>query len=102
MCVLSAAGSDQRCAATSLVGISYVTVQRPCAPPALAQNAIASDQAFCHCSKNCTKKCIGFAADGSAAFGQAPAGRKPDREFSFDNITVGFGDLICSSQASTS
>ena len=39
------------------------------------------------------------------AFGQLPAGLKLGKDFSFDSIAdgdtvIGFGDLICSSQAS--
>src|SRR5215813_2423567 len=42
---------------------------------------------------------MGFVAN-ALAFGQLPAGLMPGKDFSFDSIAVGFGDLICSSQAS--
>ena len=47
---------------------------------------------------------MGFVAN-ALAFGQLPAGLTPGKDFSFDSITdgepvIGFGDLICSSQAS--
>jgi hypothetical protein len=72
----------------------------------LVQNAIASVQAFCHCSINCVQDCMGFiAAIGKAsALAQVPAALTPGRDCSFDIIpdvtVIGFGDLICSSQAS--
>jgi hypothetical protein len=76
--------------------VFYVLFRGHCELAALVQNAIESDQTFCHCSTNC----IGFIVDTSPKFGQLAPGPKPDKEFSFDSIADGFGDLICSSQAS--
>jgi hypothetical protein len=47
---------------------------------------------------------MGFVAN-AFAFGQLPVGLMPGKDFSFDSIAdgdtvIGFGDLICSSQAS--
>ena len=72
----------------------------------MAQNDIASAQAFCHCSASCIQNCMGFIAVCQAfAFGQLPDGLTPGEDFRFDSIAdgelvIGFGDLICSSQAS--
>src|SRR6516225_6043778 len=74
----------------------YVPVRGHCELAALVQNAIASDHIFCHCSTNC----MGFIVDTSPRFGQLPAGLKLDKDVSLDSIADGFGDLICSSQAS--
>ena len=46
---------------------------------------------------------MGFVAN-ALAFGQLPAELTPGKDFSFDSIAdgepaIGFGDLICSSQA---
>jgi hypothetical protein len=78
-----------------------------CGLPALTQNAIASVQAFCHCSANCIQSWKGFIAAvwKASAFGQVLAGLKLDKDFSFESIAdgervVGLGDFICSSQAS--
>jgi hypothetical protein len=56
--------------------------------PPLAQNDIASAQAFCHCSANCIQNCMGFitAIGRASAFGQLPAGLKLGKDFSFDSI----------------
>ena len=48
---------------------------------------------------------MGFVADKAFAFGQLLAELTPGKEFSFESIAdgelvIGFGDLICSSQAS--
>src|SRR6266498_1129693 len=78
-----------------------------CGWPALTQNAIASAHAFCHCAANCIQNCKGFVAAiwKAPAFGQLPAGLTLGKDFSFDSIAdgepvIGFGDLICCSQAS--
>jgi hypothetical protein len=64
-----------------------------CGFPALAQNAIASDQDFCHCCATWVQNSKGFAA----------VALDPGSNCSLENISgdafIGFGDLSCSSQA---
>jgi hypothetical protein len=68
--------------------------------------AMASAQAFCHCSANWIQSCMGFiaASEDASALGKVPKGLTLGNDFSFDSIAdetvIGFGDLICSSQAS--
>jgi hypothetical protein len=54
----------------------------------LTQSAIASAQAFCHCSAACIQNWKGFTAVvwKAPAFGQLPAGPKLGKDFSFDSI----------------
>jgi hypothetical protein len=73
--------------------------------PALAQNVIASAEAFCHCSVNCIQNWNGFNAAIFKASGLLPTGLKLGKDFSFDSISkgepvIGLGALICSSQVS--
>jgi hypothetical protein len=93
--------SSPRCSAARLPRRSRrAGNQRRRCPP--APTPIASAQAFCHCSANCTQNCIGLlAAPAKApALGQVPAGLAPGKDFSFESIAdvavTGFGDLICS------
>src|SRR5262249_23487815 len=88
---------QRRCAPPQMFTSSYHVIGFP-----LVQNAIASVQDFCHCSANCWYTRNGFmdAIWSLLANGQLPAGPKLGKEFSFDNIADGSGDLICSSQAS--
>ena len=66
-----------------------------------------SAQDFCHCSAICTHICKGFIAAfwKASGLGQLALALKLGKDFSLDNITdgeavIGFGNLICSSQAS--
>src|SRR5262245_32073493 len=68
---------------------------------------IISEQAFCEFSASCIQNWKGFIAAcwKASVLGQLALAVKPGKDFSLTSIVdgeaaIGFGDLICSSQAS--